>query len=133
MLILRVYELGMITLHYSESSPLLGVSVQSCSVNLLLGMHGRAASAAGTKLSSSHLPQTGSVHSIWKTTNNKPFFCFGGATVILCAQENLHVNTGTYLGHIPGLPELFAKTQKIHTDLVTYEAKRQKTLVIPEV
>lgn len=93
-------------------------------------MDGRAAAATGSKPASLRLHGTGSAHRNWKNNNSRASFCYVDAVVALNIGY-LHINTGTKLGYILGLPEAFAKTQKLNTDLVTYETKRQKNFTPP--
>jgi len=104
-----------------------GTGEYSCPVNLPQGTYGRVASAAGTTLSSSLPPGTGSAHKSCADANR---------TVISAVQNrishgdgDLHRDTGAQLGNIFGLPELFAKSQQVQTELMTSRKRGQKNTI----
>lgn len=111
---------------------LLRMGEYACLVNLPQGRNGRVASAAEPKLFSSPHPGTGSAHRSWEkpnsTVNMDGVFCPSlVCNVYICQWDrDLHSYTGTQLGNIFGFLELFAKSQKVHTERMTWKKKRQK-------
>ena len=100
-------------------------------VNLPQGSGGRAASAAGTKLSSSPPPETGPARRTWRTADGQHgadgVFCLSKSIFIMCMLD-LHSRAGTQLRNTFGLLELFAEIQKLHTERMTCKKQRQNNI-----
>lgn len=118
---------------------LLRMGEYACLVNLPQGRNGRVASAAEPKLFSSPHPGTGSAHRSWEkpnsTVNMDGVFCPSPVcNVYICQWDrDLHSYTGTQLGNIFGFLELLAKSQKVHTERMTWKKKKTEKLWLSQI